>query len=175
MMTGLVARFRARLRSAWDGPAGKRFRGGLQGLEEFARENRIMPEDVVEDGLNLGRRKLQGLASKEYASAEKNLGEAAKAAAEAQLNRIQGARTELTMGADVLKASAEAIKARADADLALTKAIEARFELERKLAAHGLALRVTEACDYQIVLREEAASSQARAAALPNAPQGVVG
>jgi len=141
--TILVARVRALLPEDWRGSAGKKFHEGTQQLSEFAKNSRIRPQDVPEDGIELGRRKLTGLASVEDA-AEKNYADAAKAFTESEDKKIdiELKRKALEIELSSKKAAAqrargEARKAAAEASLAETEAVAARFKLLRKLEAAG--------------------------------------
>jgi hypothetical protein len=63
----LIARVRARLAKDWFGEAGERFRKTTETVSNFAKEHRVRPKDLLEEGVDLTRRKITGLANKEFA------------------------------------------------------------------------------------------------------------
>ena len=136
----LIARVKALLPEDWRGRAGRQFRKGTRAISDFAEENRVLPRDLLEDGIELGRRKLTGLASQEHAAAEKNYAEAAKAFTESEDKKIETKLKKRSLEIELSKKTAEARKANAEASLAETKALEARFDLVRKLNEAGLVL-----------------------------------
>lgn len=89
VFTRLIARVTALLPEGWQGQAGRLFRKGTQAVSTFAEENRVLPRDLAHDGIELGRRKLTGLASQEHAAAEKNYAEAAVAFTESEDKKIE--------------------------------------------------------------------------------------
>ena len=147
VFTRLVARVKALLPNDWFGLAGQRFRAGTQAVSKFAEKNNLLPEDLIQEGVELGRLKLTGLATQEHAAAEKNYAEAAKAFTETEDKKIETELKKRSLEidiskkeADVAKAHAEARKANAEASLAETQTLDAQFELRKKLAAAGMLL-----------------------------------
>ena len=143
----VIASVKALLPKDWRAKAGRIFRAGTQAVSDFATENRIKPKDLLEEGVELGRVKLTGLASQEHAAAERNYAEAAKAFSESEETKINAALKERTLEPDVIKkeaearkALAEARKANADADLTETQALAARLALLKQLEEAGMVL-----------------------------------
>jgi len=126
----LVASVRALLHGDWIGPAGDRFRRTIRSISDFAREQRVRPEDIAEEGLSLARRKLEGLANKELASAVKDFAEAEHKKIEAELYRRSLES----------KVRQEEAKARLDE----LKVVDAEVELLKKLKDVGVVLRYDE-------------------------------
>src|SRR5712691_1691131 len=85
----LIARVRALLPEDWRGRAGEQFRAGTLAISGFVEENRLLPGDLLQEGIELGRRKVTGLASQEHAAAEKNYAEAIKAVTESEDKKIE--------------------------------------------------------------------------------------
>lgn len=138
----LVARVRALLPQHWMGKAGERFRSGIEAASEFAATNRITPEDILQNGVELGRRKLEGLASQEHALAQRNYAEATKAFTESEEKVIQVELNKRALESRVAKEEAEAARAQSEASLAKLKVIDAEYELLRKLKEAGMVLRM---------------------------------
>jgi hypothetical protein len=65
----IIAQIRALLPGDWKSRAGDRFRKTTQTISDFAEEHHITPAELLGDGVDLGRRKLEGMASHEYAEA----------------------------------------------------------------------------------------------------------
>lgn len=136
----LVAHVQVLLPEDWLGAAGELFREGTQVISQLAVTNGVMPEDLLEEGLDLGRRKLTGVATKEHAEAEKNYAEAAKAFTEVEDQKIETELKKKVLEFDVQKRQAEARTARANAEIAEIKAVKARIVLEKKLREAGVSL-----------------------------------
>ena len=126
VMTRLIARIRAMLPEDWFGQAGKRLRDTSQAISDFAEEHRVRPKDLLEDGVESGRKKLEGLANKEYAEAAKNF-------AEAEQKKIEVELLRRSLASKVRKEEAEA-------RLAEAQALDAEVELFKKLAQIGVVL-----------------------------------
>jgi signal transduction histidine kinase len=133
IITRLIARVRALLPGDWRGPAGRRFRKTVTTISDFADEHHIRPGEVLGEGVELGRRKLEGLANHEFSQAVKNFADTEKIKIESELQRR-------SLESDVAKKEAEARKAAADARIQEAKAIEAEFELVEKLRRAGVLL-----------------------------------
>lgn len=129
----LIARVRPLLPKDWTGGAGERFRRTTQAISDFAEEHHITPRDLLDDGVELGRRKLEGTANHEFAQALKNFADAEKIKTEVELQRR-------LIDSDVRKREAEASKANADARLAELAVIQAELELIQKLKKAGIVL-----------------------------------
>jgi hypothetical protein len=140
VLTSLVARVRALLPEHWRGRAGRRFREGTQAISDLARENSIRPQDLLQEGVELGRRKITGLASQEHAVAEKNYAEAIKAFTESEDRKIETELKKRSLEIEISKKEAEARRANAEASISETKALEAHFDLIKKLNEAGLKL-----------------------------------
>jgi hypothetical protein len=136
----LIARVKALLLEDWRGHAGRRFQEGTQAISDFAEENRVRPKDLLEDGIELGRRKLTGMASQEHAAADKSYAEAVKAFIESEDKKIETELKKKSLEIEISKKHAETRKAHADASIAETKALEAQFDLLRKLTEAGMVL-----------------------------------
>jgi hypothetical protein len=147
VFTRLIARVTALLPEDWRARAGEQFRSGAQAISDFACENRLLPGDLLDDGIELGRRKLTGLASHEHAAAEKNYAEALKAVTESEDKKIETELKKRSMEIDLSKKEAEAEKAHADArktnaeaSLAEIQVLDAQYELHKKLTESGMHL-----------------------------------
>jgi len=151
----LIACVKALLPEDWRGRAGRQFRAGTQAISDFAEENRVRPQDLLEDGIELGRRKLTGLASQEHAAAEKNYAEAAKAFTESEDKKIETELKKRSLEIEISQKDAEARKANAEASLAETKALEAQFDLLRKLTEAGMVLRRDERGNLTLLSKPE--------------------
>ena len=138
--TWLVAHVRALLPDDWQGAAGEAFREGTQAVSQFAAANGLTPENLFEGSIELGRRKLTGVASKEHAEAQKNYAEAVKAFGETEDLKIETALKLRVFESDVIKREAEARAAKAAADIAETEAIDKRIDLIKKLKDNGMGL-----------------------------------
>jgi hypothetical protein len=122
----IVARVRALLPSDWLGAAGDRFRAFTKSLSRVAEEKDLKPERLLGEGIELGRRKLTGLANHEFSGALKNFAEV----------------EDLKIETELKKRSLES-KVRqdeADARLKELKVVEAELGLIRLLKAEGLVL-----------------------------------
>jgi predicted HicB family RNase H-like nuclease len=110
-------------------------------VSDFAKENSVTPKDVLEDGIEFGRRKLEGLASQEHSLAEKNYAEATRAFTESEEKKMQIQLDTRVLESRVRKEQAEAEKAQSEASLARLKVINAEFDLLQKLTEAGMVLR----------------------------------
>jgi len=72
----LVALVHAMLPNDWFSKAGETFRNTSEAISTFADEHHVQPKELLDEGVELGRRKLEGLANKEYAEAVKSFAEA---------------------------------------------------------------------------------------------------
>lgn len=138
IITRLVARVRALLPEDWQGQAGRRFRSGTAAISEFAEKNRISPRDLAEDAIELGRRKIEGSASQEHAEAQKNYAEATKAFTESEDTKLEIELKRRSLESEVSKKEAETREAHAIARLAEIKALEAHFDLNKRLRDEGM-------------------------------------
>src|ERR1035437_2977527 len=123
----LVARIRALLPEDWRGKAGEHFRETLESVSEFAEEHNVRPRDLAGEGVELGRRKLQGLANKELASATKDFADAEQTKIETELKRR-------SLESRVRKEEAET-------RIAEAKALDAEVELFAKMEKIGVVFR----------------------------------
>jgi hypothetical protein len=130
----LIVDVRALFPHDWVGRARARFRRATEGISDFAEEQRLGPRELASQAVELGRRKLDGVASKEYAAAMKDFGEAEGKRLEAELKKR-------SLESDVRKKEAEARHAEADAELAEVKVVAAKIELFKKLKEAGVPLR----------------------------------
>lgn len=126
----LVARLRALLPEDWRGKAGERFRETLEVVSEFAEEHSVRPRDLAGEGVELGRRKLQGLANRELASATRDFAEAEQTKIKTELNRR-------SLESRVRKEEAEA-------RIAEATALGAEVELFAKMEKLGIVFRYDE-------------------------------
>ena len=126
----LIANIRALLPDSWRGHAGDRFRKTVREISEFAERHRLYPSDLADEAVSLGRRKVEGLASKEFAAAVKDFADAERIKIEAELRRRS------------LKSEVEKIKE--DERLEQIRRIVAEVDLIRKLKAIGAVLRQDE-------------------------------
>lgn len=127
VLTRIVAVVRAMLPEDWRGRAGGVFRGTTEAISRFAEEHNVTPEEVVGDAVDLGRRKLEGLANKEYADALKSF-------AEAEHTKLE---TELRRRSSESKVRQDEAAAR----LAELKVLAEEIELLKRLAEGGVVLR----------------------------------
>ena len=139
-LTRLVGRVRALLPEDWMGQAGRIFRSGTAAISEFAEENCLRPNDVLVEGTDLGRRKITGLASREHAAAEKNYAEATKAFTESEDKKIETELKKRSLESEVSIKEAQARQLHAEANLTEVKALEAQYDLMKKLDEEGLVL-----------------------------------
>src|SRR5664280_1677484 len=108
LLTRLVARVKALLPRDWTGRAGKQFREATRAISDFAEEHHVTPNELLEGGVELGRRKLQGLANHEFAEALKNFAEVEKIRTETELEKRAMESNASMKKAKARKAHAEA-------------------------------------------------------------------
>jgi len=130
VISRLIARVRALLPGDWFGRAGERLRETADAISNFADEHQLAPNDILEETIELGHRKLEGLASKEYAAAVKDFAEAEQKKIEAELQRR-------TINSKVRKEEA-------DARLAELGVLGAEIELLKKMKEIGVILHKDE-------------------------------
>lgn len=140
-VTTIVARIRALLPRDWRGTAGGRFKDTARAISEYAEEHHVRPQDLLNEGLNLGRRKLTGLATQEHSAAEKNYAEAAKAFCEIEDRKIETELKRRSLESRAKKEEADARKSLADARLTEIQAYTAELDLLKKLEEIGVVLR----------------------------------
>jgi len=133
LITRLIARVRALFPRDWEGHPGNRFRRTTQRISEFAEKHRLTPQELLDEGVELGRAKLRGVATHEFSQATKNFADAEKAKIEAELQRR-------SLQSDVEKREAEGHKARVDARLAELNLIRAEVDLLKTLQEIGVVL-----------------------------------
>jgi ribosomal protein L7/L12 len=126
VITHLVARVRALFFGEWMGRAGEHFRQTADEIADFAEKHEIRPRDLLNDGIELGRRKVEGLANKEFAEATRHFAEAEQKKIEIELQRR-------SLESKVRKEEAEAKSAE-------LKALDAEIELLKKLKEIGVIL-----------------------------------
>lgn len=127
LVTRLVARVRALLPQDWFGRAGEWFRRTTDAISRFTANQRLRPEDLAEESVTLGRRKLEGMANKDFAAALKDFAEAEQKKLDTELRRR-------SMESEVRRKEAEA-------RLAELGVVEAELELLTKLKEIGVILR----------------------------------
>jgi hypothetical protein len=127
VISRIVARVRGLLPEDWQGSAGERFRRTIREISQFAREHRVQPRDLAEDAVTLARMKLEGLATKEHASALRDFKEAEEKEISIQL---QGRSLESRVRRE-----------EAEARLAELRVLDAELELLAKLKNAGVVLR----------------------------------
>jgi tetratricopeptide (TPR) repeat protein len=130
----LIARVRAITSGDWQGRAGKWFRKAVAAISDFATEHHVTPSEIADTGVELGRRKLEGLANHEFAEATRNFADAEKTKMDIALQR-RGFES------DARKKDAEACRAEAEARIAEMSAVSAEIDLLRKLQEAGVVLR----------------------------------
>jgi len=145
--TRLIARVTALLQPVWLGLAGELFRARSQSRADFVEGKHLLPEDLLESGMELAGRKITGLANQEFAAVQKNLAEAGKASAETEDTKIEVEIKKRTLEieinkkeAEAHKTEAEARKANAEASLVEIQSLDAQYELAKKLAESGMVL-----------------------------------
>jgi hypothetical protein len=126
--SGTVAKLLAILHEDWMGRAGAKFRAVARVVSEFAEEHDATPRQVADDAMNLGRRKLEGLASQEHAEALLKYAEAEKV----QIENEWIKRTD-TRQARSRKELAEIEHAELENEVMRVKLLDARLELIAKL------------------------------------------
>ena len=131
LITRLIARVRALFPNDWRAAAGERFRHTAKAVSDFAEEHQVRPGDLLGEGVELGRRILEGLANQELAQALKNFADAEKVKIDAELQRR-------SLEVDIRRKEAEARKAPAEARIQESKAVEAEFDLVQKLKQIGV-------------------------------------
>jgi len=141
----LLAMVRALRPSDWVGDAGRRFRDGIRALSKFASQKHLQPRDVLDQGIVLGQRKIEGLASVEHAAAIRSY-------AEAEEIKIDTRTKELTLTAKVRQEIASAQKLEAEASLAKIREADALLDLMKKLKECGVELKVEKKGDLFVSL-----------------------
>jgi hypothetical protein len=126
----IVAHVRALEPRDWKGLPGQYFRKITAAISKFAKKHRVRPSEVLDEGVVLGRRKLEGMASKEYAAAVKDFADAEHRKIETELERRS--------------LESRVRKEEADARLAEIAALNAELELIVKLKEYGVVLKVTD-------------------------------
>jgi hypothetical protein len=96
--------------------------------------------DLLQEGIELGSRKLVALANQEFTAAEKNLADAAKSFAEREDKQIDAELKRRALESDIWKRQEDARKAKAEADLAEINVAQALYDFQKKLAEDGVAL-----------------------------------
>jgi hypothetical protein len=149
---GLIARLVARITAIslkdWRGKAGDRFRSTTQAMSDFAEEHRVSPRNVLDEGIELGRRKLHGLADQELAEGAKNF-------ADAENIKIDSKLRLRSLESDVRKRDADARKANAEARIAELKVVSAELALLKQLHDADVVLRKDSSGNLTILPSEE--------------------
>jgi hypothetical protein len=159
LITRLIARVRALMPGDWRGRPGQRFRETSQRISDFAEKHHVTPREMLDEGVELSRRKLLGMASHEFSQATKNFADAEKTKIEAELQRR-------SLESDVSKKEAETRKAAAEARMAELGVVRAEVELLRTLTEIGVvlhrdasgnltALPLPQACNLLEIARDE--------------------
>jgi hypothetical protein len=123
----LIAFVRALFRENWQGLAGKRFRRTISRISRYAEDHHVRPSDLVDEGITLGRRKVEGTASKELATAVRDFAEAEKTKIESELQRRS--------------LESRVRKEQAEARLAELTVLKAEVDLLQTLKQAGVVLR----------------------------------
>ncbi len=131
--TRLVARVRALLPSQWRGWPGKQLRRATEDLSNFSTAHNIRPSDLASEGVVLGRRKLHGIANKEFAAAVRDF-------ADAEQKNIDNELRRRSLETDLRAKEAVARKQETEARIAEAAAIEAEITLTGRLNAAGITL-----------------------------------
>jgi hypothetical protein len=126
IISQLVAWVRALLPEEWRDRAGDRFRKTVTTVSQFAEANQVCPRDLVK----LGRRKLEGLGTKEFATMVRDFAEAENMKMETELRRR-------SLESDVRKKEAEAREAE-------IRVLQSEIELVQKLRDAGTVIRTDE-------------------------------
>ncbi len=126
VISQLVAWVRALLPEEWRDRAGDHFRKTVTTVSHFAEENQVSPRDLA----HLGRRKLEGLGSKEFAAMVKDFAEAENVKMETELKRR-------SMESEVRRKEAEAREAE-------IRVLQSEIELVRQLKDAGTIIRADE-------------------------------
>jgi hypothetical protein len=133
----VVTRIRALLPEHWRGHAGKQFRKTADEISEFVDNNDLRLGDVAEEAVVLGRRKLHGIANKEYAAALKDFADVEQTKIEIELQRR-------SLESKVRKEEAEAT-------LAELQVLDAQAELIMKLKKIGVTLQPDKDGNYTVL------------------------
>jgi hypothetical protein len=133
LISRIVTSVRALLPTDWFGRAGRKFSEVTEAISEFASEHDITPKDLLEDGVDLGRRKLEGLANHEYANALKDF-------ADAEQKKIESEFQRRALETKLRREEVQLQKDQAEAHLARIKAVDAEVDLLRKLKEIGVVL-----------------------------------
>ena len=128
LLTRLIARVKALLPMDWTGRPGAQFRETTRAISDFAEEHHLTPGELLESGVELSRRKIEGLANHEFAEAVRDFADAERIKTETELQRR-------TVESKVSRKEAKARRAHADARLAELNVIKAEIELLQKLQA----------------------------------------
>jgi len=132
-----IAKVRGLLPMDWIGSAGKQLRSEVTEISAFARRHNATPRELADEAAILGRRKLEGLASREHAEALKKYEEAEKL-------RIEIEIANRTKDFSVRQVQAETEKMEADAEIARINAIQARLNLIKELQSLNVVLDMDE-------------------------------
>ncbi len=133
LLTRLIAGVKALLPKDWTSRPGAQFRETTRAISDFAEEHHLTPAELLESGVELGRRKIEGLANHEFAEAARNFADAERIKTETELQRR-------TAESKVSRKEAKARKAHSDARLAEINAVRAEIELLEKLQSAGVIL-----------------------------------
>lgn len=126
VISQLIAWVRALLPEEWRDQAGDRFRKTVTKVSQFAEENQVQPRDLVQ----LGRRKLEGLGSKEFATMVRDFAETENIKMETELRRR-------SLESEVRKKEAEAREAE-------IRVLQSEIELVRQLRDASTVIRTDE-------------------------------
>ena len=126
VISQLVAWVRALLPEEWRDRAGDRFRKTATAVSHFAEENHVCPRDLAK----FGRRKLEGLGNREFATMVKDFAEAENIKIETELRRR-------SLESEVRKKEAEAREVE-------IRVLQSEIELVRQLKDAGTIIRVDE-------------------------------
>jgi hypothetical protein len=169
VLARLIAHVKALLPSDWAGRAGQQFRSTMAKISRFASERELRPQDLVDQGISLGRKKIQGVASLEHSTSEKNYAEAARGFAEAEEKKLTAELKRRALESQLTEAEATARRAIAEARLAEAKALDAEIELMKKLSDAGIILQTDDRGDI-IVVRKPNSSDRTTVSAQKELP-----
>lgn len=133
----LVAKIRALLPHHWRGSAGEHFRDTAKEISEFAERHNLRPSDLADEVVTLSRRKIEGLANKEFAAAVKDFAETERIKIDVELQRRS--------------LSSEVEKKKEEARLATIQRLNAELELLKKMKEVGAILREEEPGSWTVL------------------------
>ena len=135
IVSKLIARVRGLSEADWAGMPGARIRQTFKAVSDFAKRHGVSA--AVEDGVQLGRNKITGLANKEFA-------DSLKAFSEAELKNIEAETLRRSLHSRVRKEEA-------DARMAEIQVVNAELDLRKKLKDMNVALSEDDAGNLTVI------------------------